>query len=302
MKKIASLLFAGTLIFGSTNAQILSEQNVTINMDLQPVLQLSLEGPEVIDFSFTTIDQYRNGITRYGANVLKVSSSVSFDLWANGFSQGMNTGDQPNRYFDILGDYGAAAAGGLNNIPCAALELHQFPQNPSVAAAPALLCGGNATAASANMDYSAAFIDPSGVGTGNNAIYSATGTNPYFAPDDATAATHDKYIAGAKAVTVGCQVVGGTYLQQSLDPANATEDGAITSDGYYFVMDYRIVPGLPARFPMSDAARQTNGAATSGAAYLASALTIHAAAAVPTAYINPGSYQMAIKYILVEDQ
>ena len=145
MKKIASLLFAGTLIFGSTNAQILSEQNVTINMDLQPVLQLSLEGPEVIDFSFTTIDQYRNGITRYGANVLKVSSSVSFDLWANGFSQGMNTGDQPNRYFDILGDYGAAAAGGLNNIPCAALELHQFPQNPVVAAAPAINCGGNAT-------------------------------------------------------------------------------------------------------------------------------------------------------------
>ena len=267
-------------------------------MDLQPVLQLSLEGPEVIDFSFTTIDQYRNGITRYGANVLKVSSSVSFDLWANGFSQGMN-GIASNRNFDILGDYGAAAAGGLNVIPCSALELHQFPQNPVAAAATA--CGGNATAADANMDYSAAFIDPSGAGTGNNAIYSATGTNPYFAPDDATAATHDKYIAGAKAVTAGCQIVGGTYLQQSLDPANATEAGAITNDGYYFVMDYRIVPGLPARFPMSDPARQTNGIATSGAAYLAQALTIHGAAA-PTAYINPGSYQMAIKYILVEDQ
>ena len=299
MKKIVSLLFVGALIFGSANGQILSEQNVTINMDLQPVLQLDLEGPEVIDFSFTTIDQYRNGITRYGANVLKVSASVSFDLWANGFSQGMNTGAETNRYFDILGDYGAAAGGGLNNIPCAALELHQFPQNPVVTAGTG--CGGAATAADANMDYSAAFVDPSGAGTGNNAIYSAQGTNPYFAPDDATAATHDKYIAGAKAVTAGCQIVGGTYLTQSLDPSNATEAGAITNDGYYFVMDYRIVPGLPARFPMSDPARMTNGTGTSGAAYTAAALTIHGAG-TPTAYINPGSYQMAIKYILVEDQ
>ena len=294
MKKIVSLLFAGTLIFGSANGQILSEQNVTINMDLQPVLQLDMEGPEVVDFSFTTIDQYRNGITRYGANVLKVSASVSFDLWANGFSQGMNTGAETNRYFDILGDYGGSAA---NNIPCSALELHQFPQNPVVTAGTG--CGGNATAADGNMDYSAAFVDPSGAGTGNNAIYSAQGSNPYFAPDDATAATHDKYIAGGKSTTVGCQIVGGTYLQQTLDPANATEAGAITNDGYYFVMDYRIVPGLPARFPMSNPTRQTNGLATSGAAYTAAALDIHNPL-TPNAYINPGSYQMGIKYILVE--
>jgi hypothetical protein len=299
MKKIASLLFAGTLIFGSANGQILSEQNVTINMELQPVLQLDMEGPEVVDFSFTTIDQYRNGITRYGANVLKVSASVSFDLWANGYSQGMNTGAETNRYFDILGNYTTTAVGANSNIPCSALELHQFPANPAQLLG--VNCGGNATGADPNMDYSAAFVDPSGAGTGNNAIYSAQGGNPYFAPDDATGATHDKYIAGGKSTTVGCQVVGGTYLQQTLDPSNATEAGAITTDGYYFVMDYRIVPGLPARFPMSDPTRQTNGAATSGAAYLAAGLDIHNAA-TPTAYINPGSYQMGIKYILVEDQ
>ena len=90
MKKIFSLLFASTLFFGSANAQILSEQNVTINMDLQPVLQLSIEGPEQIDFNFTEIDQYYAGIVKNGANVLKVSSSVSFDLWAAGLSQGLS--------------------------------------------------------------------------------------------------------------------------------------------------------------------------------------------------------------------
>ena len=58
MKKIASLLFAGTLIFSSVNAQILSEQNVTINVDLQPVLQLSLEGPTQHDFNFTEVIIY----------------------------------------------------------------------------------------------------------------------------------------------------------------------------------------------------------------------------------------------------
>ena len=299
MKKIVSLLFAGTLIFGSANGQILSEQNVTINMELQPVLQLDMEGPEVVDFSFTTIEQYRNGITRYGANVLKVSASVSFDLWANGFSQGMNTGAETNRYFDILGNYTSTAVGANSNIPCSALELHQFPQNPVVTAG--TNCGTNGNGATANMDYSAAFADPSGAGTGNNAIYSAQGDNPYFAPDDALAATHDKYIAGGKSTAAGCQVVGGTYLQQTLDPASGTEAGAITTDGYYFVMDYRIVPGLPARFPMSDPTRQANGAATSGAAYTAAALDIHNPL-TPNAYVNPGSYQMGIKYILVEDQ
>jgi len=302
MKKIASLLFAGTLIFGSTNAQILSEQNVTINMDLQPVLQLEIEGPEVIDFNFTEINQYINGITRYGANVLKVSASVSFDLWAAGFSQGLNSRSE-TVYWDNVSVYGNdASALATNSIPVSALELHQFPANPSIGST----CGNVGTLLTADADYSTAFQDPTQApATGNNSIYfPVASTNPYLAPDDATG--QDKYIAGYAAQSAAaniCAVSGGSYLSEDISTTATTEPNAITRDGYYFVMDYRIVPGLPSRFPMSDPLNNSNRAAASHASITVDDITIHGGAGTNAlAYVKPGAYQMQIKYILVEDQ
>ena len=310
MKKIVSILFAGALTFGSVNAQILSEQNVTINMDLQPVLQLDIEGAEVIDFNFTEIRQYTKGITRYGANILKVSASVSFDLWAAGFSQGINgagAGARQN-YFDNISNYGNNSnAVAVNTIPVSALELHQFPQNPSVVGG-ATTCGTAGTVITPNADYSAAFVDPTIGAAGNNNIYFPIGTNPYLAPDDNAAAGLDKYIAGysgTRTGATGCQIAGGTYLGQSINTGagNNTEASAITNDGYYFVMDYRIVPGLPVRFPMSDPANAANALSTSLNTITVDDLTIHGGAATNTAaYVKPGAYQMQIKYIIVEDQ
>ena len=308
IKKSLSIL-ALILTAGSYSSQILSEQNVTINMDLQPVLQLDIEGAEVIDFNFTEISQYTRGITRYGANILKVSASVSFDLWAAGFSQGMNTAAAAadrNNYFDNVSNYGNNAnAVAVNTIPVSALELHQFPQNPSTEDQ-TTQCGTNNSAMTANADYSTAFVDPTSGTNGNNNIYFPVGTNPYLAPDDNAAGGRDKYIAGYSGqgtAQSGCQVAGGTYLGQSISTTNGTEAGAITNDGYYFVMDYRIVPGLPVRFPMSDPTNAANALSTSLAAITADDLTIHGGVSTnPDAYVKPGAYQMQIKYIIVEDQ
>ncbi len=304
MKKIVSLLFAGSLLLGSVNAQILSEQNVTINMDLQPVLQLSIEGPEQIDFNFTEIDQYYAGIIKNGANVLKVSSSVSFDLWAAGLSQG----NVASLCMDQLIDYQGGGAAGLNTIPVTALELHQFPPNPLNTANTAT-CDGT-TALTNESDYSQAFaaIDAAtngpGAGNGNNSIYAPAATTPYIAPQMTGVATaEEKYIAGGDGTT-DCSVVGGSYITNTMGfndgagPPSGVGTGLPSTAGYYFVMDYRIVPGLPANFPMHIAANNGNNTALTLAAAAAAAGNL----AVAGNYAAPGVYSMFVKYILAEDQ
>jgi hypothetical protein len=351
MKKIISLIFAGTLIFGSANAQILSEQNVQINMELQPILQLSMEGPEMIDFSFTDISSYISGIQKNGATILKVSSSVTFDLWAVGYSNGFAAS---NYAMDPVATYGNGTSGDAN-IPMTALELHQYPQNPVLtslgASAGNLVATGVQGAAatcdgdlmSANMDYSTPFSEPistatdtTDAGTGNlsnNQIYIVpTGTNPYNSPNANSATAADKYIAGYRGTTSGCGVPAGTWLSSPFNTETTTgivneggtalvgsaSDGTFgNSDdnlatGYYFIMDYRIVPGLPARFLMGHPRRAVNLRSPSGAAVLGdfAAMPILSttgdgwgAAGDGTANAaRPGAYSMYVKYVVAEDQ
>jgi hypothetical protein len=298
MKKILSLLFAGTLVFSSVNAQILSEQNVTINVDLQPVLQLNLEGPTQHDFTFSEIRDYYGGITKYGANVLKVSSTVAFDLWAAGISQ------DANRHFDKTYSYqvGGNEALGNNNLPLTAMELHQFPANPSTG----LNCGvandgAPIGAYSPNHDYSAPFVtvvEEGAQADGNNSIYTPGNSTPYQQPDQVTAVTATnciKYIAGGDGAAATCSVPPGTYINNGgVTPVL----DRLSNAGYYYVMDYRLVPGLPTRFPMHLAANNVN----STEAGIAAAAVSAGLEADATLFINAGMYSMAIKYILAEDQ
>ena len=94
-------------------------------------------------------------------------------------------------------------------------------------------------------------------------------------------ATTDKYIAGHAGTsgTAGQDfIAGGSYLTQT----------GITSD-YYYAIDYRILPGLPAVFPNAGSADGTvaqdivtdNGAGS---------------------YAEPGVYTMYVQYVLLEDQ
>lgn len=311
MKILLTLVAALGIGLGNlAYAQILDEQNVTLTMDLQPVLQLKLEGSNQIDFTFDEINEYYGGITQYGANVLKVSASVTFDLWAVGLSQG-NTGTPLT--WDQQVDYTGGSANAVNTIPLTALELHQFPQNPTVTAGADCTGNGGATA---SADYSTPFqtIDlASGANaagaTGNNCIYTTAETTPYIAPvSTGVNTTEEKYIAGGQdaGAVAGCGIVGGSYLTESMNFTNAAvagppagAAGSPAAAGYYFVMDYRILPGLPAKFPMHQAANNENGnAASLAAAELAGgALSTDA-----NAYAAPGVYTMNIKYIIAEDQ
>ena len=58
-------------------------------------------------------------------------------------------------------------------------------------------------------------------------------------------------------------------------------------DAYYFVIDYRIVPGLPAVFPFANTGAASEDLVTIGAA---------------GDYAQPGVYTMNVKYLMIENQ
>ena len=91
MKRILFTLAAvGMFASLPLSAQLIDEKDVTVTMDLQPVLQLDMTTPNQLEFVFDDINEYYAGITKYAATVLKVSSTVSWDLYAAGRSKGTN--------------------------------------------------------------------------------------------------------------------------------------------------------------------------------------------------------------------
>jgi hypothetical protein len=235
------------------------EKNVTITMDLQPILQLDMTGPQNIDFVFDQIAEYVGGITQYGVTQLKVSSSVSWDLYAVGYASGGTN-------WDVQVEYGSGLdANATNVLPCSLLELRQGQPNPDplTVAPPAF------------VDYSSAFLVTPVITGANNIYVSAT---PYTIPP-----ATEKYIAGGTAT--GEYVAGGTYLVNTgVAPAVVVGAGS----DFYYNIDYRIVPGLPAIFPNA----ATNAAVRQDLVTTGTANT----------YARPGVYTMNVKYVLRENE
>jgi hypothetical protein len=250
MKKRLLPLAAGLLLAGSAFAQLQDEKNVTITMDLQPILQLNMNTSDQISFVFDDIADYYGGITKYGATILTVSSSVNWDLYAVGTSTNGASWDNQMQY------YTGADPNAVSVLPLSALELHQSFAN------------ANSTGFTGSFaDYSTAFAPANAVVIGQNSIYASN--TPYTPP---TAA--EKYIQGEAGTGAGQQAPGGSYLTV----------GSAGPNIYYYAMDYRILPGLPAVFP---AAGTNAGVST---------------ALVSPAFARPGVYTMDVKYVLLEDQ
>jgi len=261
MNKFKLFIAASALIGTAANAQLIDEKDVSITLDLQPVLQLEMTTPDQIEFVFDEINEYQAGITQYAATILKVSSTVSWDLYAVGRSQG-NTG---NGFWDEQISYagGASTPNRVNQLPLSLLELKQNQQNTALGA----------------EDYFTPF-NPASVG---NAVAS-TNSIFYNADNSATAPTGagGRYIAGTKGTAAGESMPGGSYLNYNNAP------GATNLGAYYFTIDYRILPGLPATFPMATA---QNGDKDDLATVVGD-----------DAYASPGVYTMYVQYVLLEDQ
>lgn len=274
MKNLLNLtkgVFTLAMLAGlSTQAQLIDEKDVTVTMDLQPVLQLDMTTPNQIQFIFDDVLDYQAGIVQYAATTLKVSSTVSWDLYAIGRSQG-NIGAN---FWDQQVDYGTGTPNNsTNELPLSLLELRQSRAN-----------NGDTAATGTYTDYSSPFTtyqyttadpdtdpDVAPEGTGANSIYvdpTGAGTIP---------GAGNKYIAGHKGITAtgADSMAGGSYM---------TATSGVSSD-YYYNIDYRILPGLPATFPM---------------AFIADGDTSEALAA--GTYAEPGVYTMYVQYVLLEDQ
>ena len=263
-----SMVAAAMLMGASSFAQIQDERNVTITMELVPILQLNMNTTDQVNFVFDEIGEYIGGITKYGGTILTASSTVSWDLFASGTS-GAHGATTANRFWDAQVAYGTApivtgtSIGARNDLPLTALELKQFPAN---------INEGTATQA----DYGAAFTIASQAPTAfNNNVYVSTGS-PYVVPGSLT--VPNRYIAGGFGLTEF--VEGGSYLTQTGGVAANGSDAA-----YYYVIDYRIVPGLPAIFPFA------SGNGTTANERLAAG-----------SYAKPGVYTMNVKYLMIENQ
>lgn len=261
MRKLSKLFLTAVLLggIGTANAQLIDEKDVSITLDMQPVLQLDMTTPNQIEFVFDEVEEYHAGITQHAATILKVSSTVSWDLYAVGRSQGNNGAT----FWDQHVDYGNDNPNAIANLPLSLLELRQNQPNNGDGAA----TGTNGT------DYSSPFTNAK-TPSSRNSLYVNGGL---ATPPGVT----DKYIAGHKGTsgTAGQDFMpGGSYL---------TQTG--TTSNYYYVMDYRILPGLPAIFP--------NAASADGTTFQ-DLVTANAAGN----YAEPGVYTMYVQYILLEDQ
>ena len=266
MRKLSKLMLTLLIIagvFGTANAQLIDEKDVTVTMDLQPVLQLDMTTANQLEFVFDDINEYYAGITNYAATILKVSSTVSWDLYAVGRSSGSTA---PG-FWDQQIEYGSGNNdNAIDQLPLSLLELRQSQPNSGAANAAAANVGGA-------VDYSSPFSANRTVSSDNSLF-----TNPLggISPPEQT----DKYIAGHKgAGTSGDFMPGGSYMM--------TQTG--TTSDYYYAMDYRILPGLPAIFPN---------------AFSADGLTAKDIenSNNPGNYAEPGVYTMYVQYVLLEDQ
>jgi hypothetical protein len=254
-KSIYAIAFAGAL-FCTTNsfAQLIDEKNVTVTMDLQPILQLNMNTSDQISFVFDDMSDYYGGITKYGATLLTVSSTVNWDLYAVGTSTNGLFWDNPMTY-------GAGTdPNAVRQLPLELLELHQNTAN-----------AGAAGATGAEVDYSTAFQSTATLVQGQNNIYAST--TPYIAPG-----VGEKYIQGHSLATDFA--TGGSYL--------TNVGGGVNTSIYYYTIDYRIIPGLPAIFP----------AAGDNAGTGLDLVTVNGLGS----YAQPGVYTMNVKYVLLENQ
>ena len=263
----SALLFGAVMAGTSAFAQIQDEENVTVTMELVPILQLNMNTPDQVNFVFDEISEYIGGITQYGATILTASSTVSWDLFASGTSGAHQAGTAD--IWDNQVTYGnGAASGGQVDLPLRALELHQFPSSI------------NNTVNATDGDYGTVFA-PVATPAFTNNVYVSASTSPYTAPANPAALGEDRYVAGGDGVT--SFVAGGSYLTQAgvaaISDANA----------YYFVIDYRIIPGLPALFPH----------ASDGTGLTAGTAFINGAGGE---FAQPGVYTMNVKYLMIENQ
>lgn len=122
MKKftLALLVFAAFSI--QSKAQLSDEEYAYVTMDLQGILNLTMTTDPTVNFTFKSIPEYENGITRFNATKLEVDATVAWDLFAYASTDNWVQVD-------------AYSTNGQGTLPAEILEMQSVQSN--AAAAPA---------------------------------------------------------------------------------------------------------------------------------------------------------------------
>lgn len=255
------------------NAQKADQAGVSIALDMKPILQMEMTSPDQINFVFDEKSKYYKGITKEGGTVIKVTSTVKWDLYAVGRSSTKNPNGKT--FWDQQESY-ESTVNSVANIPMSLLELRQRQPN-----------NGANHSEGMYTDYSQGFKDAFRPNGGNSLYVSENGTPT---PPNKTG----KYIAGHAGISDDIKngfMESGSYVSKNGQ-----------GDDFLYIIDYRILPGFPAIFPNafnSDATVAENIVSSSNAS---SVLVGGAAGNGKATYAEAGAYTMNVQYVLLEDQ
>ena len=168
---VTAIYIGGILMPGITRAQKpLSDQDyVSVTMDLQGILDLTMSTEPQVDFVFNSIQKYQVGITKYNATRLEVTATVPWDLFAQPGSE----------YWTQEIQYGNSTHGQAQ-LPSEILQLEAIQPNNS----PASLNFNNFIGLSSNAGTNLAGSTPS-KSTQFLAGAAETGANFRYAPGSA---------------------------------------------------------------------------------------------------------------------
>jgi hypothetical protein len=82
MKKTLLAIMVFAAFANQSKAQLSDEEYAYVTMDLQGILNLTMNSDPTVNFSFKSIPEYQNGITRFNATKLDVDATVAWDLFA----------------------------------------------------------------------------------------------------------------------------------------------------------------------------------------------------------------------------
>lgn len=84
MKKVVLIIVALAMTCAFTQksyAQLDDQEYNYVTMDLRGILNLTMTTDPQVDFTFKTIQEYRNGITKFNAVQLEVDATLAWDLF-----------------------------------------------------------------------------------------------------------------------------------------------------------------------------------------------------------------------------
>jgi hypothetical protein len=209
---------------------VVDTRALEIVVEILPILQLKINSPSQIDFSFEDINDYYAGKIVSGATSLEVSSNMHWDLFPVGTSS-THINDPTKWFWDPIAQY--SDFGSLpTEIPLSALQIQQFPPNPTILDP---IPGDR-------LDYSSAFAYPMTADDTLNNILVASGFIA-LAGQLSDAGSKQRAIAGSInidfATNVNCAMPPGSFF---LAPT------ASEKEIYRYSISYRIVPGIPTFF------------------------------------------------------